>query len=165
MNVPASYYTTVSNGSIQLRSSQRSGVIQTFGSNITSAIVQGDQIVATSKTGVTYIYQISNNYAILKKTMWRWIMKYVVLFKRPGRVANMDEWFDTQYDAERRCEDLQSMFDWLYERNNKVDGPAECWVECKEWIKIRNWLSDLFKCLNKYCLVFHNPVENFLLCG
>jgi len=59
-------------------------------------------------------------------------MKYVVLFKRPGRVANMDEWFDTQYDAERRCEDLQSMFDWLYERNNKVDGPAECWVECKE---------------------------------
>jgi hypothetical protein len=71
MNVPASYYTTVSNGSIQLRSSQRSGVIQTFGSNITSAIVQGDQIVATSKTGVTYIYQISNNYAILKKTMWR----------------------------------------------------------------------------------------------
>ncbi len=71
MNVPASYYTTVSNGSIQLRSSQRSGVIQTFGSNIVTAIVQGDQIVATSKTGVTYIYQISNNYAILKKTMWR----------------------------------------------------------------------------------------------
>jgi len=59
-------------------------------------------------------------------------MKYVVLFKRPGRVANMDEWFDSQVDAENRCKDLQSMFDWLYERNNKVDGPAQCWVECKE---------------------------------
>ena len=65
------YYTTVSNGMIQLRSSNRSGVIQTFGSNIATAIVQGDQIVATSTKGVTYIYQIANNYAILKKTLWR----------------------------------------------------------------------------------------------
>lgn len=65
------YYTTVSNGQVQLRSSERSGVIQTFGSNIATAIVQGDQIVVTSTTGVTYIYQIANNYAILKKTFWR----------------------------------------------------------------------------------------------
>lgn len=65
------YYTTVSNGQVQLRSSERSGVIQTFGSNIATAIVQGDQIVVTSTTGVTYIYQIVNNYAILKKTFWR----------------------------------------------------------------------------------------------
>jgi hypothetical protein len=56
--------------------------------------------------------------------------KYAVLFQRPGRVANLDEWFDTQGDAERRSEELQSMFDWLYERNNKVDGPAKVWVEC-----------------------------------
>lgn len=69
--VPPAYYTTVSNGFIQLRSSQRSGVIQTFGTNILTAIVQGDQIVATSTTGVTYIYQIVNNYATLKKTFWR----------------------------------------------------------------------------------------------
>ena len=69
--VPPSYYTTVSNGFIQLRSSNRSGVIQTFGTNIQSAIVQGDQIVATSTTGITYIYQIQNNYATLKKTFWR----------------------------------------------------------------------------------------------
>ena len=69
--VPPSYYTTVSNGFIQLRSSVRSGVIQTFGTNIQTAIVQGDQIVATSTTGVTYIYQIANNYATLKKTFWR----------------------------------------------------------------------------------------------
>jgi len=65
------YYTTVSNGSIQLRSSQRSGVLQTFGTNIETAIVQGDQIVATSKNGVTFIYKIQNNYAILTKTLWR----------------------------------------------------------------------------------------------
>lgn len=65
------YYTTVSNGMIQLRSSARSGVIQTFGSDIATAIVQGEQIVATSNKGVTYIYQIKNNYAILSKTFWR----------------------------------------------------------------------------------------------
>ncbi len=69
--VPAAYYTTVSNQMIQLRSSMRSGVIQTFGTNIKTAIVQGDQIVATSTNGVTYIYQIVNNYATLKKTIWR----------------------------------------------------------------------------------------------
>lgn len=69
--VPPSYYTTVSNGFIQLRSSERSGVIQTFGTNIQSAIVQGDQIVAQSTTGITYIYTIKNNYATLTKTFWR----------------------------------------------------------------------------------------------
>lgn len=69
--VPASYYTTVSNGFIQLRSSTRSGVIQTFGNNIQTAIVQGEQIVATSTTGITYIYTIKNNYATLTKTFWR----------------------------------------------------------------------------------------------
>ena len=69
-SVPSAYYTTVSNGYIQLRSSQRSGVIQTFGSNIQTAIVQGDQIVATSTTGITYIYTIRNNYATITKTFW-----------------------------------------------------------------------------------------------
>ena len=66
--IPPIYYTTVSNGFIQLRSSQRSGVIQTFGTDIATAIVQGSQIVATSNKGVTYIYSIKNNYAILTKT-------------------------------------------------------------------------------------------------
>jgi len=70
-NIPSTYYTTVSNGSIQLRSASRSGVIQTFGTKIKTAIVQGNQIVATSESGVTYIYEIRNNYAILKKTIWR----------------------------------------------------------------------------------------------
>ena len=40
-------------------------------------------------------------------------MKYAVLFQRPGRVANMDEWFSTMEEAQRRCS----------------DGPAKCWVE------------------------------------
>ena len=56
-------------------------------------------------------------------------MKYAVLFQRPGRVANMDEWFSTKEEAQSRCSELQGMFDWLYERNNKVDGPCKCWVE------------------------------------
>ncbi len=67
-SVPVDYFTTVSNGYIQLRSSQRSGVIQTFGNNIQTAMVQGNQTVATSKTGVTFIYSIRNNYATLIKT-------------------------------------------------------------------------------------------------
>ncbi len=67
-SVPPAYYTTVSNGYIQLRSSQRSGVIQTFGNNIQNAIVQGDQIIAKSATGTTFIYSIKNNYAVLTKT-------------------------------------------------------------------------------------------------
>jgi|TARA_B100000035_G_C21010402_1_gene559357 hypothetical protein len=57
--------------------------------------------------------------------------QWVVLFQRPGRVANMDEWFSSKVEAEKRCEQLQSMFDWLYERNNKSDGPCKCWVEEK----------------------------------
>ena len=64
-SVPVDFFTTVSNGYIQLRSSQRSGVIQTFGNNIQTAIVQRNQIVATSKTGVTFIYSIRNNYLII----------------------------------------------------------------------------------------------------
>ena len=58
-------------------------------------------------------------------------MKYVVLFQRPGRVANMDEWFDTKQEAENRCEELKDMFDWLYERNNRSGGPCKVWVEEK----------------------------------
>tara|TARA_B100000925_G_scaffold246339_1_gene196472 strand:- start:361 stop:627 length:267 start_codon:yes stop_codon:yes gene_type:complete len=66
--IPPTYFTTVKNGFIQLRSSQRSGVIQTFGTDIATAIVQGSQIVATTKKGNTHIYSIRNNYAILTKT-------------------------------------------------------------------------------------------------
>lgn len=59
-------------------------------------------------------------------------MKYVVLFKRGERVPNLDEWFDTQYDAERRCDELQGMFDWLYERTNRASDKCTVWVECAE---------------------------------
>ena len=70
-NETRSYYVTVANGRAQLRSSARTGVIQTFGSNIETAIVQGQAIIATSSKGVTYEYAIQNNYAILKRTFWR----------------------------------------------------------------------------------------------
>ena len=63
------YFCTVTpSGQIQLRSSKRSGVIQTLGHSITSAIIQGNQIVATTKSGNTSIFEIKNGYAILKKT-------------------------------------------------------------------------------------------------
>ncbi len=70
-NETPSYYCTVQNGRAQLRSSARTGVIQTFGSDIETAIVQGQAIIATSSRGVTYEYHIKNNYAILKRTFWR----------------------------------------------------------------------------------------------
>ena len=66
--IPSTYFTTIRNGFIELRSSQRSGVIQTFGNDIATAIVQGSQIVATTKQGITHIYTIRNNYATLTKT-------------------------------------------------------------------------------------------------
>ncbi len=59
-------------------------------------------------------------------------MKYVVLFQRPNRIPNMDQWFDDRKDAERRCSELIGMLDWLYERNNKVEGPSKVWIEEKE---------------------------------
>ena len=70
-NETPSYYVTVQNGRAQLRSSARTGIIQTFGSNIETAIVQGQAIIATSSKGVTYEYQIKNGNAILKRTFWR----------------------------------------------------------------------------------------------
>ena len=70
-NEVPSYYCTVANGRAQLRSSARTGIIQTFGSDIETAIVQGQAIIATSSRGVTYEYHIKNNYAILKRTFWR----------------------------------------------------------------------------------------------
>jgi hypothetical protein len=59
-------------------------------------------------------------------------MKYVVLFKRQDRIPNMDQWFDTEEDAEKRREELQEMFNWLYERNDKVEGNCIVWVEEKK---------------------------------
>ena len=41
--------------------------------------------------------------------------------------SNMDEWFSTRRSGEGAVN--SGMFNWLYERNNKVDGPAKCWVE------------------------------------
>ena len=59
-------------------------------------------------------------------------MNYIVIYQREGRLPNMDQWFDKKIEAEKRCEELQGMFDWMYERNNKMEGPCKCWVECKE---------------------------------
>ena len=67
--IPEDYFCTVTlSGQIQLRSSKRSGVIQTFGHSIASAIIQGNQIVASTKSGNTSLFEIKNGYAILKKT-------------------------------------------------------------------------------------------------
>ena len=70
MSFPDSYFCTISTGEqIELRSSKRSGVIQSFGSGMVSAIIQGNQIVATTKNGNTSLFEVNNGYAILKKTL------------------------------------------------------------------------------------------------
>ena len=56
--IPGDYFCTVtSSGQIQLRSGKKSGVIQTFGHSIVSAIIQGNQIVATTKEGNTSLFK------------------------------------------------------------------------------------------------------------
>ena len=59
-------------------------------------------------------------------------MKYVVIYQIEGRrLANMDQWYDKRIEAEKRCEELQGMFDWMYERSNTMKGPCKCWIEEK----------------------------------
>ena len=70
MSFPDSYFCTISTGEqIELRSSKRSGVIQSFGSGMVSAIIQGNQIIGRTKQRNTNIYEVLNGYAILKKTI------------------------------------------------------------------------------------------------
>ena len=59
-------------------------------------------------------------------------MKYVVLFQRGDRTPNIDEWFDTQYDADKRKKELQRMFDWLNNKQTYETDPVSVWVECAE---------------------------------
>lgn len=55
--------------------------------------------------------------------------KYVVLFQRGDRSTNMDEWFDVKVDADKRCRELQYMFDWLNEKNDNRGEVCKVWVE------------------------------------
>ena len=59
-------------------------------------------------------------------------MQYVVIYQIEGRrLVNMDQWYDKRIEAEKRCEELQGMFDWMYERSNTMEGPCKCWIEEK----------------------------------
>ncbi|MEC7167344.1 MAG: hypothetical protein VXW03_03610 [Pseudomonadota bacterium] len=52
-----------------MRSSKRPGVIQSFGTGMVSAIIQGNQIIGQTKQGNTNIYEVVNGYAVLRKTI------------------------------------------------------------------------------------------------
>jgi len=56
-------------------------------------------------------------------------MKYAVLFKRGERTPNLDELYDQKDEAERRCEELQHMFDWLETQSGKPQEHRDVWVE------------------------------------
>ena len=59
-------------------------------------------------------------------------MQYFVIYQIEGRrLVNMDQWYDKRIEAEKRCEELQGMFDWMYERSNTMEGPCKCWIEEK----------------------------------
>ena len=59
-------------------------------------------------------------------------MQYVVIYQIEGRrLVKMDQWYDKRIEAEKRCEELQGMFDWMYERSNTMEGPCKCWIEEK----------------------------------
>lgn len=51
------YFITVSSGRAILRN--LSGPVATFGTDVASAIIQGEQIVVTQNNGTTQIYQFS----------------------------------------------------------------------------------------------------------
>ena len=56
-------------------------------------------------------------------------LKYAVLFKRGDRTPNLDELFDNKDQAERRCEELQHMYDWLELQSGKSTDHRDVWVE------------------------------------
>ena len=56
-------------------------------------------------------------------------LKYAVLFKRGDRIPNLDELFENKDQAERRCEELQHMYDWLEQQSGKSSDHRDVWVE------------------------------------
>lgn len=52
-------FVVVKNGSVQLRSTNSTGAHHTFGRNIAFAVLQGDSVIATTKSGVTQIYKVN----------------------------------------------------------------------------------------------------------
>ena len=57
-------------------------------------------------------------------------MKYVVLFQRGDRTPNIDEWFDTQYDADKRKKEL--LVPKVVERHQQPyeSDPFSVWLKC-----------------------------------
>lgn len=56
-----SRFVRVVNGRIELRSTSTGGPLATFGSDIFTAVIQGDEIVATKRTGETYIWKLNSS--------------------------------------------------------------------------------------------------------
>jgi len=56
-------------------------------------------------------------------------LKYAVLFRRGDRTPNLDELFEDKEQAERRCEELQHMFDWMEQQSGKLSDHKDVYVE------------------------------------
>ena len=55
--------------------------------------------------------------------------KYAVLFRRGERTPNLDELYTERWEAERRVEELQHMFDWMEQQSGKASDHKDVYVE------------------------------------
>lgn len=58
---PGTFYLKISNGKVQLCTTKSVGPCATFGSEIVSAVIQGETIVVTNKAGKALTYKINRN--------------------------------------------------------------------------------------------------------
>ena len=58
-NLPDFFVTITTNGQVQLRSTIGSGPYHTFGREAVQAVVQGDTIVVSTKSGRTQLYKLN----------------------------------------------------------------------------------------------------------
>ena len=73
-------------------------------------------------------------------------LKYAVLFKRGDRTPNLDELFEDKDQAERRCEELQHMFDWMEQQSGKATDHKDVWVESRDLTYVLYVCTSLIKC-------------------
>lgn len=61
LKTDVSRFVRVVNGRIELRTTSTGGPLATFGSDIYTAVIQGDEIVATKRTGETYVWRLNSS--------------------------------------------------------------------------------------------------------
>lgn len=58
---PGVFYVKIQNGKVQLCTTKSVGPCSTFGSEVVSAVIQGETIIVTTKSGKALTYKINRN--------------------------------------------------------------------------------------------------------